>query len=306
MTTTERSDCNSILKDAPVLVLGGTGLAGRAIVNEGRRRGFQVLSASRNGSDIHLDITDLAMLNRILQKLKPGFVINAAAEVIVDRCEHDPGRAWCINARPLAALADHSLRTGMRIVHISTDHFFSGDGQARHDEMAPLTLLNEYARTKYVAEVFAARTPYSAILRTNIVGFHPTRQHSLAHWALKVIESDLEVSLFDDQYVSSIDIWHFADCVWDIGTGDFCGLINVASRDVFSKADFVLALAKQAGRSLTRAKIGSVGTQSICRPDSLGLDITKVEKVLGRPMPGLHDVTATLYQHACKKNWRLK
>ncbi len=56
-------------------------------------------------------------------------------------------------------------------MQISTDHYFCGQGDLKHDESAPVTLLNEYARTKYAGEAFALTNPEACVIRTNVVGF---------------------------------------------------------------------------------------------------------------------------------------
>ena len=112
-----------------------------------------------------------------------------------------------------------------------------------------------------------------------------------------MIRNDLDATLFDDQFVSCIDVWSFAACLLDLNDRGFRGVINVASRDVFSKAGFALALAEAQGKRMTRAKIGSVGIQSTPRPDSLGLDVVLAETILGRSMPGLEQVVAAVHNH---------
>lgn len=273
-------------------------MAGRALVTNGRRRGYVVTGASRNGSDVSLDVENTTVLQSTVRELRPDIIINTVAEVSVARCEEDPGRSWRINARPVAFLADLSRELGARMVHVSTDHFFSGDGPRRHTEGAPVTLLNEYARTKFCAEALALTWNNSVVVRTNIVGLRPSRCDSFAEWCLNVIRNDLEATLFDDQFVSSIDVWSFADCVFDLAESQFCGLINVGSREVFSKATFAAALAELEGKTLTHAKIGSVGIQATQRADSLGLDVSLAENILGRRMPALAEVVAAIHRHA--------
>jgi dTDP-4-dehydrorhamnose reductase len=289
---TERSDPH----DKSVLILGATGMAGRPLVETGKRRGYRVVGASRAGSDVALDISDTNALQALVRDLRPDLIINTVADVVVGRCEENPGQAWCVNARPVAFLADLAREIEARLVHISTDHFFSGHGRTRHDEQAPVTLLNEYARTKFAAEGLAMTWSNSVVVRTNIVGLRPGRGDSFAEWCLDVIRHDLEATLFDDQFVSCIDVWSFSEFVFDLAETNFCGLVNVASRDVFSKAEFASALAKAEGKTMTRAKVGSVGIQTTRRPDSLGLDVSLAENIIGRAMPSLADVVSAIHQ----------
>ncbi|MCL6705559.1 sugar nucleotide-binding protein [Pseudomonas sp. R2.Fl] len=277
-------------------------MAGTAIMSEGRKRGFDVIGASRAGSDLVIDVEDDGGLRSAVSDIRPAAVINTVADVIVARCEADPGRAWRVNARPVALLADICNEIGAKLVHVSTDHYFSGDGRQRHDEKAPVVLLNEYARTKFAAEALALVARDAVVVRTNIVGFRPGKGDSFAEWCLDVIRNDKEATFFDDQFISSIDIWRFADCVWDLCTTPFRGIINIGSREVFSKADFAYGLAAAENCKITRAKIGSVGIQATRRPDSLGLDVSLAERILGRKMPSMSDVIMSIENNANRAN----
>ncbi|GAB4576899.1 MAG: dTDP-4-dehydrorhamnose reductase [Roseibium sp.] len=280
-----------------VLVLGASGMAGKAIVDMGKSLGYDIVGASRKGPDIEVDVEDEADLVGKIREIEPRLIINTVADVSVARCEADPGRSWRVNARPAAFLAELSKELRCKFLHVSTDHYFSGDGRCKHAEDHPVTLLNEYARTKFAAEALALSAPGAVVIRTNIVGFRPEIGGTFAEWCLDVIRNDKEATLFDDQFVSSIDIWNFADCVWKLAVSGFSGVINVASRDVFSKAEFALRLAKAEGRTLTRAKIGSVGQQGTRRPDSLGLDTSLAESVTGREMPSLDEVVQAIHRY---------
>lgn len=284
--------------DRPVLILGASGMAGRALVEAGKQRDYKVVGASRTGSDVALDLEDATALQAVVRDLKPGLIINTVADVNVGRCEENPGRAWCVNARPVAFIADLACEIDSRLIHVSTDHYFCGNGKKRHDEQAPVTLLNEYARTKFAAEGLALTWSDSLVVRTNIVGLRPGRGDSFAEWCLDVIHNDREATLFGDQFVSCIDVWNFSECVFDLAETTFRGLINVASRNVFSKAEFAFALAEVEGKTMTRAKIGSVGNQATRRPDSLGLDVSLAEQIIGRSMPSLADVVAAIHHHS--------
>jgi dTDP-4-dehydrorhamnose reductase len=276
-----------------VLVVGGTGLAGRAIVTAATRRGMRVRTLARGG-DLVVDVRDDAALGAALNEARAGVVINCAAIVSAPACESDPGEAWRVNARPAAVIADHCRRAGARFVHVSTDHYWTGDGDRPHDEQAPVTLINEYARTKYAAEALALTDPGALVVRTNIVGWPSAGGGSFAEWALGVIRTDAPATLYEDQFVSSLDVWSFAEAVLDLSASPATGVLNVAASEVFSKAELVERLAAAMRRPLSRAKRASVKDQSTPRADSAGLDVSRATALLARPLPGLDQVVAAL------------
>lgn len=280
-----------------LLILGDTGLAGAALMQAARARGLTVTGASRRG-EVALDLTDADAVARTLSALSPRLIINTAAQVSLAACEADPGAAWMINARPAALIAGWARTNGARVVHISTDHFYSGDGRKAHAEADPVVLLNDYARTKYAAEGLALAHADTLVVRTNILGLKSATGGSFGEWALGVIRNDAEATLFDDQFVSILDIWSFAEGVLDLAATDAAGVINLAASEVFSKAELVEALAAAMGRTLTRAKRGSVGGLDVPRAGSLGLDGTRAEALLGRRLPGLSGVVQAVAHHA--------
>jgi len=279
-----------------LMVLGGTGLAGRAIMAAARRRSLPAVTLARGG-DLAVDIRNAEALRETLSRAAPKVIVNAAAMVSIPDCEYDPAAAWLTNARPAAILADYAREAGARLVHISTDHYYVGDGRRRHSEGDPVRLVNDYARVKYAAEGFALTAPGALVLRTNFVGWPSATGGSLAEWAMGVIEGDLPADLYDDQFVSCLDVWTLAEGVLDLAFTDAAGLLNLGAGEVFSKAEFVLALAKGLNRPLTRAKIGQVGAQTTPRADSLGLDVRQAERILGRSLPTLDVVIANLLAH---------
>ncbi len=276
-----------------LLLLGATGLLGSALDEAARERGHPVIAVARSGP-VAVDIRDEAALIDLLRTHRPDWIINAAAEVSVEACARDPAGAWMINTRPAAIVAAHARESGARLIHVSTDHFFRGEGEARHDEAAPVVLLNDYARSKYAAEALALTDPGALVLRTNMVGVRSRNGGSFGEWARRLIETDGEGVLFGDQYVSMLDVWSLAEALLDLAATPATGVLNLGSRDVFSKARFVLALAEALERPLTRAKIGSSSILSTARPDSLGLDVSRAEAWLGRPLPNLSQVVHSL------------
>jgi dTDP-4-dehydrorhamnose reductase len=276
-----------------ILILGGTGLLGRALCAEAKRRGNEPLSAARSHADYALDLCEEDSLASVLGGARPDMVINAAALVELAACEADPVRADHINARPARVLARWSNETGRPFVHISTDHLFDGDGDAKHDEQAALVLCNAYARSKYAAEQHALGAPNALVVRTSIAGFHPDGR-GFVQWALDSLQSRKSLTLFDDFYGSTIDTQCFSAALFDLIEQKQVGLINLASRDVSSKKEFILGLAEAAGITVDGVKTGSVSALVPRRARSLGLDVKLAEQNLGYALPGGAEVCANL------------
>jgi dTDP-4-dehydrorhamnose reductase len=263
------------------LVLGATGLLGPAIVRAVKARGFHATTAARSKADFSFDLADLGALESALRDCNPTAVFNCAAMSDLAQCEKDPLGAYKANARPLAALAAWSKAVKRPFVHVSTDCFFTGEGNALHDEASPVTLLHEYARTKFAGEAFALTAPRALVLRTNLLG----AKKGFARFALDALKKS-EGAFFDDFYTSPLHIDAFAKAALDLAQAKATGLVNLGARGVASKADLARGLALRIGADFSRAKTGSVTSLSPRRAESLGLDVRKAEALLKYQLPG--------------------
>jgi dTDP-4-dehydrorhamnose reductase len=276
------------------LVLGATGMLGRALMREATGRGLHVAGAARSGTDYDLDIADDDALTALLERLHPRVIVNAAGLADVAACERAPDQAWRLNARAVAIIASWARSADARLVQVSTDHYFTGHGAALHDEAAPVRLVNEYARTKYAGEAFALTSPGALVLRTNIAGFRRHGSPTFAEWAIDAIRTDAPITLFDDFVTSTIDVGSFSVALFDLVEQCAAGLLNLAAHEAASKKVFVEALAARLDRSLSRAKAGSVTTLTPRRAESLALDVRRAEALLGRALPGVGHVADAL------------
>src|SRR6478672_9742670 len=144
------------------LVLGGTGMLGQRVVREARSRGWAALALARAQGDV----TDRARLLGWADAFRPEVVVNCAAHTKVDACETEPERAFAINetgAANAAALADAA---GARLVHVSTDYVFPGDGAEPYLEDAPTGPLSVYGRSKLAGEARAFESERALVVRT--------------------------------------------------------------------------------------------------------------------------------------------
>jgi dTDP-4-dehydrorhamnose reductase len=79
-------------------------------------------------------------------------VLNAAAWTDVDGAETHEDAATSINGAGVANLAVACRDEGARLVHVSTDYVFAGDGTSPYPEDAPTDPINAYGRGKLVGE----------------------------------------------------------------------------------------------------------------------------------------------------------
>ena len=117
-----------------------------------------------------LDLEDPDAIVETIRQLRPNIIVNAAAYTAVDRAETDAERAYAINARAPAVLAEEAKRIGAVMIHYSTDYVFDGSSATPYHEDAPAQPLNVYGRSKLEGErAIAAVGGANLILRTSWV-----------------------------------------------------------------------------------------------------------------------------------------
>jgi dTDP-4-dehydrorhamnose reductase len=266
-----------------------------ALVGECIRRRIDVIGAARSGSRHTVDVRNRPMIASLFRETNPTVVINAAAMADVQSCEDDACGAWLVNSRSVAFLAEECRATGARLVQISSDHFYSGDGDAAHDEAAPVRLVNEYARTKLAGEAFALTLPDALIIRTNFTGWRGWADRpTFVEWAVDALARRQPMTLFDDYFTSTIEANSLSSAILDLVELRASSIVNVACREVISKKAFVAKLAARLGFDLTKATNGSVKSLRVPRAESAGLDVRKAEAILGRKLPDLEAVVEAL------------
>jgi dTDP-4-dehydrorhamnose reductase len=142
------------------LVTGAGGMLGQDMMAVLRDRGELVTGLGRR----ELDVTDGPAVEAAIRGLRPAVVVNCAAWTNVDLAETHEDQALRINGHGAATVAAACAATGARMVQVSTDYVFGGDGQGdgggedggggrrpygEQDRPAPGTA---YGRTKLAGE----------------------------------------------------------------------------------------------------------------------------------------------------------
>ena len=290
-----------------VLLFGSNGMLGKAIKEKlGSESGFELLCVARSQADFCIDFVDDNAVKESFVKAEPEVVINAGAMVNMQKCEDNPLLAYLINGRFCSILAEFCRSCGSYLVQVSTDHYYAGDGAVRHREDEQVLLLNEYARTKFVGECLARAYSHSVVLRTNIVGFRGTKERpTFLEWAVDAIGAGAQITAFTDYFTSSLHVYQFASILTDILKKRPEGIYNLASSEVLSKEEFLKRLSLKLFRKKLLVSVGSVQDMSgVKRADSLGLDTSRLEKVLGYSLPTADEVMdsiATEYERRQNK-----
>jgi dTDP-4-dehydrorhamnose reductase len=177
-----------------VLVLGSGGQLGFELMRAAWPVGWSVDGFSHG----ELDITDPDAVGRTVRASRYGAVVNAAAYTAVDRAESDPGAAFAVNRDGAAHVAAACARSGIPLMHLSTDYVFDGTKRDAYVEDDPVAPINIYGASKAAGEAeVARRTDRHIILRTSWV--YGTHGSNFVKTMLRLGRERSELRVVDDQ-----------------------------------------------------------------------------------------------------------
>ena len=119
------------------------------------------------GTGHEVDIQDPRELAAFARGKTLKWIVNCAAYTAVDTAEDEEALAFRRNAAGPENLARQAVSSGARLLHVSTDYVFSGDGTRPYQESDPIDPRCAYGRTKAAGEArVMAVAPDSVIVRT--------------------------------------------------------------------------------------------------------------------------------------------
>lgn len=134
-----------------IIVTGAGGQLGRAINLQYADSGEYELINTDVGE---LDITKIDDVMELARQVRPYAIINCAAYTAVDACEKEEDLAFKINAIGARNLSIAATETGAKLMHVSTDYVFDGNGTRPYRETDPTGPQGAYGRTKLAGEEF--------------------------------------------------------------------------------------------------------------------------------------------------------
>lgn len=152
-------------------VTGVNGQLGHDVMNELARRGYEGIgsdlqpaysgvvdgSAVTTMPYVSLDITNRDAVTKVIQEVQPDAVIHCAAWTAVDMAEDDDKveQVRAVNAGGTKNIADACKAVDCKMLYLSTDYVFDGQGELDCKDYKPL---NVYGQTKLEGEQAVSNT----------------------------------------------------------------------------------------------------------------------------------------------------
>ena len=145
-----------------ILITGASGQLGTEIQRQLKNGGSalgpvpeRLKNATVIATDMaELDITDRDATIAFVRRHQPDTIISCAAFTNVDGCETNPEGAFKVNAIGASNLAQAAERINARLIHVSTDYVFRGEGNKPLDESERVDPKSVYGKTKALGEEY--------------------------------------------------------------------------------------------------------------------------------------------------------
>lgn len=229
-----------------VLIVGASGFLGRALCDV-PFQGLVRTAAARDprppfpGSDcVRMDVTDAESVVRAVSQVRPDWIINAAAEAGVDRCERSPDLAHRVNVCGTRNLIRACEDAGVGLVTVSTNYVFDGlDGP--YAEADPVNPVNVYGRTKLEAEeVVLASSCQGVVVRTAVLyGYRAGCRPNFVSWALESLLRGETVRIVTDEWSNPTCVDELAVFLLGFCRGKFRGVIHFAGPEIMTRYEMV-------------------------------------------------------------------
>lgn len=225
-----------------VLVTGVRGQLGHDVVNELEKRGVETV-----GVDIQeMDITDSASVDRVMKEAAPDAVIHCAAYTAVDAAEENEELCRRVNAEGTRNIAAVCKELDIRMIYISTDYVFDGEGERfwePDDERAPKSV---YGQTKYEGEL-AVQELLDKYFIVRIAWVFGVNGKNFVKTMLNLSQNHDTVRVVNDQFGSPTYTYDLARLLADMVQTDKYGVYHATNEGVCSWYEFACAIFREAG-----------------------------------------------------------
>lgn len=225
-----------------VLVTGTKGQLGYDVVNELEKRGHTAVAV-----DIEeMDITDAVSVERVITEAEVEAVIHCAAYTAVDAAEDNVEICRRVNAEGTKNIAKVCKKLDLKMIYISTDYVFDGEGERPwepDDERYPL---NVYGQTKYEGEL-AVEKYLEKYFIVRIAWVFGVNGKNFIKTMLKLSETHEELNVVDDQVGSPTYTYDLAVLLVDMVESDKYGRYHATNEGLCTWYEFAKEIFRQAG-----------------------------------------------------------
>lgn len=268
-----------------VFVTGVKGQLGFDVVNELNKRGHEAV-----GVDIdEMDITDKDSVNRVIKAAAPDAVIHCAAYTAVDAAEDNEELCRNVNAKGTEYIAGVCRELDIKMMYISTDYVFNGQGTRPwepDDERAPL---NVYGQTKYEGEL-AVEENLAKYFIIRIAWVFGVNGKNFIKTMLNLGKTHDKLTVVADQTGSPTYTYDLARLLVDMIETEKYGRYHATNEGECTWYEFACEIFRQAGMDVKVEPVGSDQYPAKAkRPANSRMNKDKLEENGFLPLPSWQD-----------------
>ena len=292
-------------------VTGVGGQLGHDVMNELHKRGYEgvgsditpAYSGVADGSAVttmpyvQLDITDEEAVKAVLTEVKPDVVVHCAAWTAVDMAEDDENvaKVRAINAGGTQNIADVCKNLGCKMIYISTDYVFDGQGEAPwKPDCKDYKPLNVYGQTKLEGELAVANTLEKYFI-VRIAWVFGLNGKNFIKTMLNVGAKYDTLRVVNDQIGTPTYTLDLSRLLVDMAETEKYGYYHATNEGGYiSWYDFACEIFRQAGYATKVVPVTTAeyGLSKAARPFNSRLDKTKLAEAGFEPLPTWQDALA--------------
>ena len=276
-----------------VFVTGVGGQLGHDVVIELKKRGHQAIGSDVQGDcDYLLDITDRKAVSEVLAAVQPDAVIHCAAWTAVDLAEEMEEKVRAINAGGTANIADACKTLDCKMMYISTDYVFDGQGEEPwKPDCRDYKPLNVYGQTKLEGEL-AVADALEKYFVVRIAWVFGRNGKNFIKTMLNVGKKYDTVRVVNDQIGTPTYTLDLARLLVDMIESEKYGCYHATNEGGFiSWYDFTCEIFRQAGYTTKVIPVTTAeyGLSKAARPFNSRLDKSRLREAGFEPLPGWQD-----------------
>ncbi len=233
-----------------ILVTGCNGQLGRAIRKEYAASDVEFINTDvvEGEGVVSLDITDVDAVLKLVRAEKPDVIINCAAHTNVDKCEEQWDLAYKINAIGPRNLSIAATEADAKMIHVSTDYVFEGNGTRPYTEFDAPNPVSAYGKTKLEGENFVREfAKKHFILRT---AWLYGDGKNFVKTMLALAENHDELNVVCDQVGTPTSAVELAKMIHYLEGTENYGTFHATCEGDTNWADFAEAIFKRAGKNV--------------------------------------------------------
>lgn len=231
---------------------GVKGQLGYDVVNELKKNGIEAV-----GVDIEeMDITDKEAVNKVLTEAKIDAVIHCAAYTAVDAAEDNMDICRKVNADGTRNIAEVCKKLDIKMMYISTDYVFDGEGERPWEPDDERNPLNAYGISKYEGEV-AVQDNLSKYFIVRIAWVFGVNGKNFIKTMLNLGKTHDTITVVNDQIGSPTYTYDLAVLLVQMIQSDKYGIYHATNEGLCSWYEFAKEIFKQAGMEINLIPVSS-------------------------------------------------